>query len=92
MKECALGEIDFGRTPSNILVWQGFSPKKHYANAIILLIWSDWEGYHESRDAQGTPTQSHISPSTLVYEDYRKVYVELHEKGDSNSHGARLIY
>jgi len=38
------------------------------------------EGYHESRiysrdtypeSYLGTPTQSHISPSTLVYEDYR---------------------
>ena len=28
-----------------------------------------WEGYHESRNAQGTPTQSHISPSILVYKD-----------------------
>jgi len=31
-----------------------------------------WEGYHESEDAQGKPTQSHISPSKLVYEDKRR--------------------
>jgi hypothetical protein len=29
------------------------------------------EGYH---DAQGTPTLSHISPSTLVYEVYHQAY------------------
>ena len=26
-------------------------------------------GYREGKDAQGTPTQSHLSPSILVYED-----------------------
>jgi len=28
-----------------------------------------WEGTTRAEDAQGTPTQSHISPSILVYED-----------------------
>ena len=33
-----------------------------------------WEGYHErAEDAQGTPTQSHIPPSILVYEDHTRV-------------------
>ena len=26
-----------------------------------------WEGFHESRNAQGTHTQSHTSPSLLEY-------------------------
>ena len=48
-------------------------------------------------DAQGTPTQSHTSPSILVYEDeefvkYGKVDIRLSEKGDSKSHGARPVY
>ena len=29
-----------------------------------------WEGAARAEDAQGTPSQSHISPSILVYEDY----------------------
>jgi len=28
-----------------------------------------WQGTTRAEDAQGTPTQSHISPSILVYED-----------------------
>ena len=35
---------------------------------IIKLI--DRRGTTRAEDAQGTPTQSHISPSILVYEDY----------------------
>ena len=27
-----------------------------------------WEGTTRAEDAQGTPTQSHVSPSILVYE------------------------
>ena len=30
-------------------------------------------GTTSAEDAQGTPTQSHISPSILVYEDYQSV-------------------
>ena len=29
-----------------------------------------WGGYHETEDAQRTPTPSHISPSILVYDEY----------------------
>ena len=42
-------------------------------------------GFHEkvltarAEDAQGTPTQSHISPSILVYEDYGRVYIVVYE-------------
>jgi len=37
-----------------------------------ILIFSQMSGRGAARaeDAQGTPTQSHISPSILVYEDY----------------------
>jgi len=35
------------------------------------LVGSLWEGYHESRRCSRTPTQSHISPNILVYEETR---------------------
>ena len=31
-----------------------------------------WEGYHKAEDAQGTPTQSRVSPSILVYREGKK--------------------
>ena len=34
---------------------------------------TDWRGTTRAEDAQGTPTQSHISPNILVYEDNKAV-------------------
>jgi len=36
---------------------------------VLRLIDSGWEGTTRAEDAKRTPTQSHISPGTLVYED-----------------------
>jgi len=35
--------------------------------------WLNGRGTTRAEDAQGTPTQSHISPSILVYEEKRTV-------------------
>jgi len=37
--------------------------QNHFGNGWL------WEGTTRAEDAQGTPTQSHVSPSILVYED-----------------------
>ena len=39
-------------------------------------------GYSESRDARETPTQSHISPSILIYKN--KTPGALHHLGEEN--------
>ena len=46
-----------------------------------------WEGTTRAEDAQGIPTQSHISPSILVYEE--KTH-EVGEGGEAHEAPQRL--
>jgi len=43
-------------------------------------------GAARAEDAQGTPTQSHISPSILVYEDHAHL-----AQGEEHLFGAHLL-
>ena len=48
-------------------------------------------GTARAEDAQGTPTQSHVSPSILVYEDNLKRFQDFcHENGSSQGRNTAL--
>ena len=44
----------------------------------------DFRGSTRAEDAQGTPTQSHISSSLLVYEDYSSGFKGLGFRGEGD--------
>jgi len=53
--------------------------------------WLNGRGTARAEDAQGTPTQSHISPSILVYEDYSQAGFRQQEQlEDGNRPGTNM--
>ena len=49
----------------------------HHIHRGVSLSTISGRGTRRAEDAQGTPTQTHVSPSILVYEGYRTGYVGL---------------
>ena len=61
--------IDSGWVGSTDLIDSGLVGSTDLIDSALVGSTDFWEGCRESADPQGSPTQSHVSPSILVYEE-----------------------